>query len=1123
MNFNQSFFDDTHRRQKIRFTNRSFFLSILFVLLMITQLFAQQAGKTINGTVRDESGKSIPGVSVKLKGTTLGTTTDTQGRYTLKITGEDGTLEFSYIGYALSEVVIGNRTTIDATLKESNNTMNEIVVIGYGTVKRRDLTGSVASVSGKDIATTPVASVAQAMQGKLPGVKIVSQDGRPGADVAIRIRGGGSISQSNQPLILIDGIPGNLNDIAGDQVESIDVLKDASSTAIYGSRGANGVVLVTTKGAKAGKTMISYDGYSKSNEPTKYLESLSPYDYLKYVWANTAANGVAYQTPFEKLYGIGAFPGTNSGGIESYRNLASDDIQNKVYNASQSWSHALTMTGGNDKTKILFSSTYTDDQGMKVNSYVKRANAALKINHKVFDNVTFDLNTRYTRTTALGDEGTTTGSGSLLSSAYRFRPIATEHILGDLAALRTGNIESYGKNSLWDANSPLARLLDFDPYSKNQSLVAIASLNWGIIKGLTYHTDFSLNTTWGLRQYWTGAFYNNYADDATGNKVFSGAADYRKNDGWGTRWTNILKYELDINKANKVDVTGGYEIANSGGTNLSVQGARFPSSFTKETAFAQINQYDKPTNSFGFSSSVLFPNRMISYFGRANYTLLDKYLLTLTFRADGSSRFAPNNRWGYFPAGAVAWRISEESFLKDVKWLDNLKLRASYGEVGNDGISPSLWTQAWGSVTDERQQYAINHARQSAYQVDAVLANKDLKWETTVTRNIGTDFSLFKSKLSGTVEVYWNTTKDLLMDTPVPGITGFTSTFANIGQTSNKGIEFSLFGTVYQSDNWKVSAGGNINFNKNNIDELKPGITGLYGANWSGTASYPLGADYIIKTGSPVGLVRGLTYNGFYTPADFNYNAGIYTLKPGITDVGAFVGIVHGITNANRPAGQIAYPGVPKYKDLNSDGKIDEKDVSVIGNMNPKHTGGLNLSVAYKNIDLGLYFNWSYGNDIYNATKLSDLNGPKEAGVYENKLSILNNAYKIYDVVNGQLVRLTTPDQLNAANANATLPLAYNEGGVTTDYGIEDGSFLRLNTLTLGYRLPKSILSKVKLNNLRLYGSVFNVFTVTGYSGLDPEVSVNDNANSARYPTTGLDYGAYPRARSFVFGLNLNF
>jgi TonB-dependent starch-binding outer membrane protein SusC len=1096
---------------------------LMVILISSPLLLLAQGLQNITGTILDgRTNTPLPDVSVVVKGKGTGAKTGPNGEYTIKAKPGD-VLAFSFAGYETYEVTVRNQTTINYTLKEGTSKLDEVVVIGYGTSKRKDLTGSVASVSGKAIAATPVANVAQAMQGKLPGVSIVSQDGRPGADVSIRVRGGGSISQSNQPLILIDGVPGTLSDIPVDQVQSIDVLKDASSTAIYGARGANGVVLVTTKGAQAGKTTITYNAYVKFNTPAKYLEALRPYDYLKYVWANAAANGSAYSTPFEKLFGLGANAGSNTGGIESYRNLPTDDIQRQVYNSSVSTNHDLTVTGGTDKTKMLFSASYINEQGMKLNSYLKRANVSFKVNQKLFNNVTFNLDTRYTDVQTVGDEGTSNGSGSLLSTSYRFRPIATSHILGDLNALKQGNIEQYGKSSMWDTYSSAARIADYDPLSINQGLRAIASLNWDIVKNLTYHSDLSLRRSWGQRKYWSGAVYNNYIDDVTGKSLWAGAADYRKSDGWGMRWTNTLNYNFNINSNNKLNVLAGQELSNSGGTGIAISANHFPANFDEQTAFAQINQYDQANGSATFSSSVTIPERILSYFGRANYTLLDRYLFTATFRADGSSKFAPTRRWGYFPAGAFAWKLSEEPFMSKINWLNQLKLRVSYGAVGNDAIDASKWTQLWGSVTDQRYQYAINRQRQFSYDLaSSTLANTNLKWETTITRDIGTDFSLFKNRLSGTVDVYWNTTKDLLMLTSIPGITGFTYTYANIGQTSNKGVEVSLTGTILESNGWRLTAGGNINFNKSNVDALASNVTGLYGADWGGIASYPA-SDYIIKEGSPVGLVRGLTYDGFYTPADFDYSNGKYTLKKGIPDIGSWMAVVHGLGSTDRPSTQRAYPGLPKFKDLNNDGTIDDADVSVIGNMTPKHTGGFNLSASYKNIDLGVYFNWSYGNQIYNANLLASLYGPKEAGVYENKPAVLNNSYKIYDVVNGQLVRLTTPDQLNAANANATLPLAYAEVGAVSTLGIENGSYLRLNTLNLGYTLPKSLISKVRLNNLRIYGSVYNLFTLTNYSGLDPEVNADPSHNNAQYPTIGLDYGTYPRPRSFVVGLNLSF
>ncbi|MFL5748274.1 MAG: SusC/RagA family TonB-linked outer membrane protein [Niastella sp.] len=1091
---------------------------ILLVLMLWTcSLFAQE--QKVSGTITEKStGSGLADVSVTVKGTSIGTRTNEKGFFSFQVPRPgDVQLEISLVGYSKKLVTAKNGEPLSITLDKESTNLNEVVVIGYGTVKKKDLTGSVASVSGKAITDAPVPNIAQAMQGKLPGVNITTQDGRPGADVAIRVRGGTSISQSNQPLILVDGVPGNISDVPADQVKSIDVLKDASATAIYGAQGANGVILITTKGATAGKTIISYNGYQKWNTPVKYLAALNPYDYLQYVWANAAANGAAYQTPFEKLYGLGANAGNNTGGIDSYQGLATHDPQRDIYNSSISRNHDLTISGGTEKTKVYISANYLDEQGMKLNSYLKRANLSFKVNHKLFDNVTFSLDTRFVDTRSLGDEGTTNGSGSILSTAYKFRPITTGNILGDLGALTTGNIEQYGKNSLWDTYAPAARAADYDPLTLDQTLRGQAALNWEVIKGLTAHTDLFFNRGWDTRKYWSGAVYNNYLDDA-GNKKFAGNADYRKNDSWQMRWSNTLNYQFQVNDANRFSVLGGYEIYNSGGTGLAIQATRYPSNFDGKTAFGQINQIDS-TGSSTISSNVATPVRINSYFTRVNYTLLDKYLFTFTFRADGSSKFSPTNRWGYFPAGAFAWKMSDESFLKDVSWLDNLKLRASIGEVGNNGISASLWSQSWASVTDQRLQYAINQQRQLSYDfANATRANPDLKWETTITRDLGVDFSFFKNRLSGTIDLYHNTTKDLLMIATIPGITGFTQTTANVGQTSNRGVELSLNATLFENKDWNVSVGGNINFNKSNIDELAGNVNGLYSASWSGTQQYPT-QDYILQQGHPVGLVRGLRYDGFYTPDDFDYNNGTYTLKKGLPNNSNNIGVVHGIPSSNSAA----YPGLPKFRDLDTNGIIDGNDLAVIGNMNPVHTGGFNVSASYKGFDFGMYFNWSYGNQIYNANKLASLYGPKEAGVYENHLAILKDAYKIYDVQNGQLVKLTTPDQLNAANANAKLPLAYNEVGVTSSLGIEDGSFLRLNTLVLGYNLPKSIVSKAKISHLRIYGSIYNVFTLTSYSGLDPEVNVDPNHNNSQYPTTGLDFGAYPRPRSYVVGVNLSF
>ncbi len=1118
---------DFKSKRKTNLCNKGFRLRTLLLGLILavgTNIWAQT--KSVSGKVLEaDTNQPFPGATVIVKGTTNGTITDMDGNYTITNVPEDATLVFSFIGMQSQEIASAGKSVINVTLKAETIGLDEVVAVGYGTMKKSDLTGSVASVKSDDLVAAPVADATQAMQGKLPGVTISSQDGRPGADVSIKIRGGGSISQSNDPLILIDGVEGSLSDIPADQIESIDVLKDASSTAIYGARGANGVIMVTTKNAKAGKVTVSYNGYMKVNTPTKYLDALDPYDYLSYVWAKAKAYGDDYSDPFEKLFGLGSnYSSLNAGGIESYRNMSTDDIQKDVYNSSTSMNHDFTLSAGTEKTKVIFSANYMDEDGMKINSYSKRASAALKVDQKLLDNLSVNFDTRFIDDRVMGDEGTTNGEGSILSSSYRFRPISTAHILGDTDALTEGNIENYGQYYLWDRYSPVARIKDFEPLEIDQKIRSKVALSWDIVKNLTFNSTFSINKKWSEDKEWSGAIYNNYMDDTSGEKLYAGAVNYTKSDSWGLRWANTLNYKWDINANSNLNVLVGSEFTNSGGGKIKISADHFPSNFTKETAFAMINQYDQDAGTASFSSSVTTPNRIVSYFARGNYSLLSKYLLTFTFRADGSSRFSSSNKWGYFPAGAIAWRMTEEDFMKDIAWLDNLKLRLSYGSVGNNNIDADLITQTWTSEDSYKYQYAVDNEYQSAYDLtNSEMANEDLKWETTITRDLGFDFAFFNSKLSGSIDYYWNTTKDLLMKTTIPAITGFTETYANIGQTSNKGIELSLNGTVLRNQDWNITAGFNINFNKNNIDELSDNVTGLYGTNWASSSTY-IPYDYVIKEGSPVGQIRGLIYDGFYTTDDFDYSDGVYTLKEGVTDSSNALGTVYGIDSDQTPSGQSAFPGFSKFKDLNGDGTIDDDDVSVIGDTNPVHTGGFNLNVTYKNIDFGAFFNWSYGNDVYNVTKLSSIAyGYKEGAVYENQLAVMKNSYKIYDVVDGEITHLTTPTELDNANVGAKLPLGYQENGITSTLGIEDGSFLRLNTLTLGYSLPKSVIERLKMSRLRVYGSIYNVFTITGYDGLDPEVSANSSQNSSTYPTTGLDWGAYPRARSFVVGLNVNF
>lgn len=1100
---------------------------LLFAILTsIPSSLMAQNKKTVTGTIQDgRTNTPMQDVSVIIKGTGEGTKTGSNGEYSISAGSED-VLVFSFAGYVSHEEKVGNRAAINYTLEVSTSNLDEVVVIGYGTSKRKDLTGAVSSVSGKEIAAVPVANAAQALQGKLAGVNVSSQDGRPDASISIRVRGGGSVSQSNEPLYIVDGFPvSSIADVPGSQIQSIDVLKDAASTAIYGARGANGVIIITTKNPKAGKLTIGYDNYIQFNRPTKYLETMNAYDYIAYNWAYAKSITDNYARAWESLWGIGdsAAVHNNAAGIDHYKNVEALSYARQAYGNSFSHNHNLSISNGNANTKYILSGSFVDNEGMKVNSGFRRENASFKLNQKITDELILSFDTRFTNIEATGAEPTSNATGSILSSAYRFRPIATADVLGQLDDRINTQLGLYDF-VLQDQFNPVARIKDYLPVATQRSLRSNVSLTWTIIKGLNARSEFGYNIYWNKSKSWSGSLYNNYLDN-NGKATYAGNASVAASEGWGLRWVNTVNYQLPIrNDKHSASIVVGQEVNNSHSESISMYSNKFPVGFSSERAFGQMDQYyHDPTGivNSGFSSNIGTPSRLTSYFGRINYSFLDKYLLTGTFRADGSSRFAPTNRWGYFPAGAVAWRINNEEFLKDVSWINDLKLRVSYGEVGNDGINANLWKTQWSA--DGLTRYSINEVQQGSYSPASTIANPNLKWETTITKNIGVDFSLLNNRIFGSIEVYKNKTKDLLLLTSISAISGFSSTYDNIGSTSNRGIEISLGGAIIRKKDFNVNANFNVSFNKSRVDALAPGVNGLYKSGWASTTVSPNDGDYILQVGKPVGQVRGYIYDGWYTVDDFTYANGIYTLKPGVPDIGSgILGTVFG-TTTHKPNGQTAYPGVIKMRDKNGDGVVDIKDAGIIGDMTPKNTGGMSITSSYKHFDLGLNFNWSYGNKIYDANYLAAFYGSKEDGLYRNRFNYLSSSYKIYDVQNGKLVSVTDPDQLSKLNAGATTFLPYHENAIISTLGVQDGSFLRLNTVTLGYSLPVKMIEKIGMTRLRVYASIYNALTFTNYPGLDPEVNTNTSQGSAQYPTLGMDWGSYPRARSFTFGLNVEF
>jgi TonB-linked SusC/RagA family outer membrane protein len=1078
-------------------------LATLFLSMLCLTSFAQ--GHLVTGAVTDANGELMIGVNVSVIGTTNGTITDINGQYSISAPA-NSKLQFSFIGYNTKVVPVNNQNKIDVKLVEDAKTLDEVVVIGYGTVKKRDLTGSVASVNNEALIANPVSNVSQALQGRLPGVSVTAQDGRPGAEVSIRVRGGGSITQSNDPLFIVDGFPvGSISDIPSDQIESIDVLKDASSTAIYGARGANGVILVTTKGAKAEKVSVSYSSYMQVKTVAKTLDVLDAQDYVLHTWSYATALGSAYGNSVAQYFGVGSANGNN---YAKYAGVKSHDYTDDILRTAIGQNHNLNIAGGNEKTKIAFAANYLDDAGIKINSGYSRFNGSLKVQQQLLPNLKVDFDIRYSEIKTDGKEDSATnGKGSLLSNAYSFRPI--DEPFG------TGNFAGFGNgDSNVDQTYNVVDLVN-DVIQKNtkNNLRGIASVSWDIIKGLTARTELGLGRTTSENKYYENGLTNSYK-----------YAKLTKGDSWNVRSATTLNYEVQgLGKDHNLSFLLGNEILASKSNSSQITGAGYSASFDFNQAFGKINMTNPALGKDSYSNTIGTPSKTLSFFGRANYSFKGRYLLTGTLRADGSSKFSPNNHWGYFPAGAFAWRISDEPFLESSKgWLDNLKLRLSYGTSGADNIDPSLWKETWTTST-----ITTDGKTSTVYKPAGMLSNPDLKWETTVSRNIGVDFGFWNNRLYGSLDAYWNSTKDLLMEVPIDETTGYSYQFQNIGKTSNKGFELSLGADIIRNKDFTLNVSATYNFNKNNIEELRDDVTAEYGSQWASTATQP-NYDYLFRVGSSVGLIRGYKCDGFYKADDFDYNSstGVYTLKSGVADLPTITGNYP--TPIKKATGQNAFPGAIKLHDADGNGVVDTKDVTDLGEVTPQHTGGFNLNMNYKGFDLSAGFAWAIGGKVYNANAMANMYGNKDVSIGANRLAFVKDCYKVYDInTSGDLVAVTDPTALNTLNANAKYGLPYYENGVVLSTFVEDASYLRMNTLTLGYTLPKNLTKKASIQRLRVYVTGGNLFTITGYSGLDPEVNTFSNkstaANSGKFPTLGLDWGSYPRARTFTVGLNLEF
>jgi TonB-linked SusC/RagA family outer membrane protein len=964
-------------------------------------------------------------------------------------------------------------------------------------MKRRDLTGSVASVTGEALAKNPVSNIAEALQGQLPGVNVISQDGRPGATMSIRVRGGGSITQSNEPLYVVDGMPvDRIDDIPADNIESIDVLKDAASTAIYGARGANGVILITTKNAKAGKAIVKYSTYYQLRPAPEQLDVQSAYEHVMHNWGYATAYGETYGDGVARYYGLGSKYGNH---INEYKNVEAHNYMDDVLRTGNMWNNDLTISGGTERTKYMATASYMSNKGNLVNSGFRRWNINLKLQQELTRNLTLDLNARYTEMQFKGHRY------NYATEAYRYRPIDNPLGSGDPTDLGMGSA------SVEENYNPVSIVNDADNLRDVYRLNLTSGLTWKVIKGLTAKTELTVARRWTKTQNWDGGHF--------GDSGYSSAA-LTTGDGYNVRWTSTLTYDVQgLGEDHNLNVMAGNEVLGSKTTSASINGYGYPSEWNMEQAFGNIHVTDKSLGRDKFSTNFGEPSHTQSWFGRINYSYLGRYLITATMRADGSSRFAKGNQWGYFPAGAVAWRLSDEPFMEGTRsWLDNLKIRASIGTSGNDGIDGSSFFTAWVSATEN-----VNGQQVTVYKPGSLLGNPDLKWETTISRNAGIDYSFFNGKINGALDFYWNTTKDCLMRVPCDPTSGFSYQYQNVAQTSNKGFELSLNYNAIRTKDFSLRFGLTYNFNHNNVDEVAENAIASAHTNWGSTMRLP-NYDYVIEEGKPVGVIQGFKSNGFYTVDDFNVANGVWTLKEGVAD--NQVGNWSGGSYYNIPKGQTAFPGMVKFQDTDGSGVVTVDDVTELGIATAKHTGGFNFTASYKGIDLSANFNYQIGGKVYNANVMHSMMGDKDTGLGYNRLAEVSECWKMFNVnSSGDIYAVTDPTELAALNANAKYALPYSEYGIVNSEFIEDASFLRLQTLTIGYTFPKSIIKYVGVSNIRVYFTGGNLFCLKGYSGLDPDVNVSPSADSSYsgFPTPNYDFRSYPKSRTFTFGLNVTF
>lgn len=1060
-------------------------LALISVVLTFPGLQAQNvppatttASKLISGKVTDTENEPLEGVTVQLKGKPVSATTNANGIYNINVPAVQGAvLVFSFVGYGSKEVKLSTNTIVyNVKLESSLKDLDDVIVIGYGTVRKKDVTGSVGQVKVGDIKKAPVPSFEDALGGRVAGVQVGAVDGQPGSSNLITIRGGNSITQSNGPLYVVDGFPlenPSNNALNPDDIESIEILKDASATAIYGARGANGVVIITTRKGKAGAPVLSYNAWYGLQKEIKRQEVMSPYEFVKYQLELNP-------TGASNLY-LGE--GRN---LDYYKTVEGINWQDHIFRTAPMQSHSISLTGGSDKTRYALSGSLMNQDGIIINSDFKRYQGRFVLDQQVNSKLKAGLNVNYSWLRANGQIATSGGENGINASSYLFysawgyRPLSGDS-LGEQSFM--DDVFDPDITSTTDFRiNPIASAKHAYNVAFTNALLANSYLEYKILKNLTLRVTGGITRNSVRRE----VFYSSKtaAGNPRTNYGQTNGVSGSINNNVFTSWLNenTLTWNHRINKNNHINVVGGFTLQR---IKTLVDG--FTANKVPNEALG-ISGLDEGTPIVNVSSES--ESAQASFLGRVNYTWRSKYLFTVSFRADGSSKFAEGNRWGYFPSGAIAWRIHDEKFMKKFDFISEAKLRLTYGVTGNNRVADFAYLSVLrqtgftnGSGNSTPGYYFHNSHIPGSAPVE--VGNPDLKWERTEQTDVGLDLGFLKNRINLTVDYYYKKTSDLLLLANLAASTGYLNGYKNIGKVSNQGFEFTLNTFNIETKDFSWSTNFNIAFNKNKILELnfdQPSITTRV-QGWND--NYNNGLPYLAKPGMPVALFYGFLFDGLYQYEDFNLLPnGTYELKPNVPNNGLDRGAIK--------------PGYIKYVDINGDGQVDANDQAVIGNPMPIHTGGLTNNFRYRNFDLSIFFQWSYGNDVLNANRL----------VFEGFEARQNlNMFKSFE-------NRWTPENTNTdmPSAGLTTPNVYSSRI------IEDGSYLRLKTVSLGYSLPAALLKRIKFQSIRVYAAAQNLYTWTNYSGVDPEVSVRNSPL-----TPNFDWSAYPKARTLTLGLNVTF